>query len=280
MRFRASLLALVIAVAALSCSRAEAPRAAGKGTSAAGTQAAGAQAADTRMVALRAAVAAAALPAEAERALLAKVAAEPERFFSLLERVSALRRADPGLFARADKEVALEPTYEPADLVSLDGTRVAVSRKGHRLRAPAFDALLRMNAAAAAEGVTLLVGSSYRSYAYQKQVFDREVAASGEAEAARTTARPGRSQHQLGTAVDFAPISADFAGTKAGRWVAARAGAFGFSRSYPEGMESVTGYIPESWHWRYIGADAVALQDLCFGGVQHYLLKFLQVWPE
>lgn len=233
-----------------------------------------------RFTALKTALAAAAIPADLAASVLEKARAKPEPFFALLAAISRQRKADPQRFARADKEVALDPSYEPADLVSLDGTAISVSRKGHRLRAPAFEALSKMSAAAAAGGVTLLVGSSYRSYAYQKQVFERDVAESGEASASRSTARPGRSQHQLGTAVDFAPISASFAATKAGQWVAARAGAYGFSRSYPEGMESVTGYIPESWHFRYLGTEAVALQDGWFGGVQHYLLKFLQAWPE
>ncbi|MCE1197115.1 D-alanyl-D-alanine carboxypeptidase family protein, partial [bacterium] len=83
------------------------------------------------------------------------------------------------------------------------------------------------------------------------------------------------SQHQLGTAADFGSITDEFAGTAAGKWVAANAGRFGFSLSFPKGLEPVTGYLWESWHFRYIGKEAAALQEEYFGGVQHYLIVFL-----
>ena len=68
---------------------------------------------------------------------------------------------------------------------------------------------------------------------------------------------------------------AAFASTKAGRWAAANAGRFGFSLSYPKGLSGVTGYDSEGWHFRFIGSDAVALQDEFFSGVQQYLFLFL-----
>jgi D-alanyl-D-alanine carboxypeptidase len=39
-------------------------------------------------------------------------------------------------------------------------------------------------------------------------------------------------------------------------------------------MEAVTGYGWESWHWRWIGTDAVMMQNRYFGGVQQLLLEF------
>lgn len=235
---------------------------------------------ETRLAALKAAFAAAALPPELASASMEKIRAAPQPFFQLLDAVSAQRRADPMLFARADKESVLAAGYEPSDLVSLDGKGLSVSRKGHQLRPAALEALKAMDAAARASDVTLLVSSTYRSYAYQKEVFARDAAQVGEVQAELEVARPGRSQHQLGLALDFGPISDAFAATAAGRWTASNAGGFGFSRSYPEGMQAVTGYRPESWHFRFIGKDAVALQDGWFGGFQHHLLKFLQAWPE
>jgi D-alanyl-D-alanine carboxypeptidase len=188
--------------------------------------------------------------------------------------------ADPLILMRVDKQKALSETFEPADLASLDGSGVSVSRPGHRLRAAALKALLLMNRAARKDEVTLLVGSAYRSYAYQAQVFARNVKESGQAEAERVSALPGHSQHQLGTALDFAPIDESFARTKASRWLIANARRFGFSLSFPKGMESVTGYIEESWHYRYIGVAAAALEGEYFGGVQQYLLLFLENYKE
>jgi D-alanyl-D-alanine carboxypeptidase len=133
-----------------------------------------------------------------------------------------------------------------------------------------------MDSAARSDGVTLLVASTYRSYAYQAEVWDRSVKEDGLAQTEASVARPGHSQHQLGTALDFGPISDAFAETKASLWLTANARRFGFSLSYPKGMTGVTGYRWESWHYRYIGKAAAALEGEYFGGVQQYLLMFLE----
>jgi D-alanyl-D-alanine carboxypeptidase len=223
-----------------------------------------------------AALAAARIPDEAKASIRAKIDAEPEAFRSLLSEAQAERSADPMLLRRVDKARALPKGYAPSDLTRLDGTGLSVSRPGHRLRAPAYRALKAMDQAARSSGITLLVSSTYRSYEYQVEVWNRTVAAEGEAEAEASVAPPGKSQHQLGTAVDFGSITDAFAGTKAGRWLAANAVRFGFTLSYPEGMSRITGYKWESWHYRYIGKAAAELQERYFGGMQQYLLLFFE----
>lgn len=180
------------------------------------------------------------------------------------------------LLFRVDKAKALPDRYTPADLVSLGAAGLSLSRDGHRLRRAAFHALVALDAAARAENVILLVASSYRSFDYQVEVWNRSVAAEGEIETAASVARPGHSQHQLGTALDFGSITDAFADTKASRWLASNAARFGFSLSYPRGMSEITGYKWESWHYRYIGKAAAALAADYFGGVQQYLLMFLE----
>jgi D-alanyl-D-alanine carboxypeptidase len=207
-----------------------------------------------------------------------KIAANPRRFFELLDKAMEAGARDSYLLRRVDKTHGLSPEYIPADLVNLDGTGLSVSRPGHSLRKEAFEAMRRMDKAAREAGLTLLVSSSYRSYEYQKTTFGRAVAEMGEKEAARVSARPGMSQHQLGMAVDFGSISDDFAATKASAWLEKNAGNFGFSLSYPRGMETITGYMWESWHYRYIGLDAAALQVEFFGNIQHYLLRFIELF--
>lgn len=220
-------------------------------------------------------VAASGMEPTAAAAVNKRIEASPERFFALIDAIQVEMAADPFLLTRADKQKGLASGYEPGDLVVLDNTGLSLSRPGHRLRKPALDALKAMDKAARADGITIVVSSAYRSYAYQKDLFARNVAEMGEKEAARVSAVPGASQHQLGTAADFGSITDDFAKTEAGRWMKANAGRFGFSLSYPEGMESVTGYVWESWHYRFIGETAVALQDEYFEGVQHRLMLFL-----
>jgi D-alanyl-D-alanine carboxypeptidase len=234
----------------------------------------GASGTDLRTI--HSALAAAGLPSVTRAKIQARIDADPVRFRRLLSVALADRKADPLLFHPVDKMKALPEDYAPIDLVSLEGTDLSVSRAGHRLRMAAFLALKSMNTAARAEGVTLLISSSYRSAAYQAEVWDRVVKAEGEAEAAASTARPGHSQHQLGTTIDFGSITDAFAQTKASRWLVANARRYGFSLSFPEGMSATTGYKWESWHYRYIGVPAAAMEGEYFSGIQRDLLLFLE----
>lgn len=164
------------------------------------------------------------------------------------------------LLVLINKHIRLPETYEPADLVPIDG-KIAVTRLGMRLRAGAADALAQMAAAAKNEGANLIVTSAYRSYWEQQATFSHWAKVAGLTAAENFSARPGHSQHQLGTAVDFTSesvgrnLTADFAKVGEGSWLAKNAYEFGFVLSYPQGKEAVTGYIYEPWHYRYIGVE-------------------------
>jgi D-alanyl-D-alanine carboxypeptidase len=216
-----------------------------------------------------------ALPPDAAAAVLARIDKAPEDFQRLLAAAQEEGRADPMLLYLVDKARALPDRYAPPDLVGLDGTGLTVSRAGHKLRKSAFSALKSMDAAARADGVTLEVSSSYRSYDYQVEVFARNVKELGRSQAEMVSAMPGHSQHQLGTAIDFGSITEAFADTKASRWLSANARRFGFTLSFPKGLTSVTGYAWESWHYRYVGKAAAALEGEFFAGIQEYMLTFL-----
>jgi len=80
-----------------------------------------------------------------------------------------------------------------------------------------------------------------------------------------SSARPGHSEHQLGTAIDLRSYSGppaweleDWAATPEGAWVAANAHIYGFVMSYPKGMSDVTCYVYEPWHYRYVGRETAA----------------------
>ena len=222
-------------------------------------------------------------PASIPREIIAKINESKAMF---LEELDALLSSDSeGLLLLVDKAHFLPASYVPADLVSLSdaaaqGRSYTVSRDGLSLRQVAESALEKMAAAARQDGVTLLASSTYRSYEYQVTVYNRIVAEIGREEADRESARPGASQHQLGTVVDFGSITDDFAETRAGRWLDENAHLFGWSLSFPQGYEAVTGYRWECWHYRYLGASALELQRKWFGNVQQYMLEFIYAWRE
>jgi D-alanyl-D-alanine carboxypeptidase len=160
-------------------------------------------------------------------------------------------------------------------MVYLDDYPFTVSREGLLLRKIVIPDLMAMNEAAQNDGVVLQLSSAFRSYEYQKDVYERNVKQLGKDQADRESAQPGKSQHQLGTTVDFGSITDAFALSPAGIWLADNAWRFGFSLSYPEGLEWLTGYKYESWHFRYLTRAGAALEKEFFSSIQHYLLTFL-----
>ncbi len=215
------------------------------------------------------------IPAEMVRALNEG----RESFVPALERAIA---ADAGGFlVLVDKGHLLSADYAPSDLVPVGPGRSYVpGREGLSLRREAEAALERMAGAARADGVTLVVSSTYRSWEYQKKVYERNVRELGRETADRESAMPGASQHQLGAAVDFGSITDAFAGTKAGKWLVENAYKYGWSLSFPDGYEAVTGFRWESWHYRYVGVEAAALQRDWFGDVQQYMIEFVDAWKR
>jgi len=149
-------------------------------------------------------------------------------------------------------------SYAPPDLVS---TADAGLNGGYLVRSVVRDRLRAMATAARNAGAPLAVQSAYRSYATQESAFAAEVRRVGYGRAVKQSARPGHSEHQLGTTIDFRSYGnttpawnyTDWGTTKAGTWLKANAWRYGFVMSYPKGKTTVTCYIYEPWHYRYVG---------------------------
>ncbi|MDD2371602.1 MAG: D-alanyl-D-alanine carboxypeptidase family protein [Firmicutes bacterium] len=137
-----------------------------------------------------------------------------------------------------NKTYALPSTYNPG------------------LSATTTSAFNTMKTAAAKDGINLFIVSGYRSYSYQAGLYNRYVERSGQAEADRYSARPGHSEHQTGLAIDLNSADSSFAGTKEAIWLANNSYKYGFIVRYPKGKESVTGYMYEPWHMRFLGVES------------------------
>jgi len=163
--------------------------------------------------------------------------------------------------APVDKDHSLPSTYTPdVEATGLSG--------GGSLTPKAAQALRDLFSAATADGLSMYVRSAYRSYQTQVATFEKWVGvemANGlsrtEAEAKANTysARPGQSEHQLGTTTDLLCSGQDFDNSPCNeevwQWLADNADSFGFALSYPEGKDDNTGYTSEPWHYRYIGVN-------------------------
>ncbi len=221
-------------------------------------------------------------PAEyAEEIESIKVAIDANKLDFYKELEAVITADTEGYLFLIDRTHVVATDYEPEGLITLvKNDSYPVNKSGMQLRASVEAELRIMADAAKAEGLTLLVSSAYRTYDYQKMLYERNVKQMGKEAADRESAPPGTSQHHLGTAIDFGSIEDSYAETKPGKWLAAHAAEYGFSLSFPEGYEPVTGYRWECWHYRYIGKPAVALQQKWFHDVQQYMMEFVHCYKN
>lgn len=105
---------------------------------------------------------------------------------------------------------------------------------GESLRTDAAGAFQKMIAAAREEGIFLWANSGYRTVAQQRRLYRRFRRGKGP-----KAARPGRSNHHRGIAVDI-PVGGDESSDNY-HWLATHACRFGFLRTVPT----------EPWHWEF-----------------------------
>lgn len=149
--------------------------------------------------------------------------------------------------------------YIPRNLVLLKNY-APTSSEGMCLNASAAKRLQEMLAVMRQEDLRVIITSAFRSADYQTHLHDNsESTRDPVTNPFPSVAIPGRSEHQLGMAIDMVALPtyklADFKNTPEYAWLSENAWRYGFIQSYPAGKESITGYIAEPWHWRYVGLE-------------------------
>ena len=165
-----------------------------------------------------------------------------------------------------NKVFALPEDYIPGDLVRPDVEFSFGNQDIEKsyMRQEAASALEKMFADAKSQDIHLFAVSGYRSYQRQDDNFHNKVNKIGEEAAAKIVAYPGNSEHQTGLAMDISSQSANFklteqfGETPEGKWLMENAHRFGYILRYPKGLETITGYNYEPWHYRYVGLKAAA----------------------
>lgn len=161
----------------------------------------------------------------------------------------------------------LTEDYVPENLQTVDKK---YSSKTLQLVDYAKEAFEELSEAASKENYTVLAMSSYRSYQYQYNLYNRYVNTDGIEAADTYSARPGYSEHQTGLAVDVYNGKEDFTNfekTKEYNWMQDNAYKFGFILRFPKDKVLETGYQYESWHYRYVGKEIAKYihdNNLCF----------------
>lgn len=161
-----------------------------------------------------------------------------------------------------NKEYTLPESYVPENLVIPDVNFFGTNTGGkNMLREEAATALEKMFDDASDEGISLYGVSGYRSYARQKEIYEKNVRLRGSKSTNKVSASPGHSEHQTGLAIDISSkslgenLTDEFADTPEGKWVAKNCYRYGFIVRYPKGAEKITGYSYEPWHIRYVGTE-------------------------
>lgn len=147
------------------------------------------------------------------------------------QRATGTTRTTPGATNRATDRVPYRNGRIPANALTDVGG-------GHRMYGNAARAYKDMTTAARRDGVNIRLTDSYRSYAQQVDVARRKGIYGVRQPNGRLglAARPGTSNHGLGSAVD---VNLE-ASPGAGAWLRANASRYGF-RTIPR----------EPWHWEY-----------------------------
>ncbi len=157
-----------------------------------------------------------------------------------------------------DKFNPLPLSYSPDDLVELDQKwNFHASDYPKHLHSEAAEALDNMLQEAEEQGLHLRVFSAFRSSEKQRTLYLNAIEKQGLKQ--EWVAKPGHSEHQLGTTVDLCnpnPRSVGhqiFGRSEEGQWLQAHAEQFGFKQSYTQDNVRFTGYKSEPWHYRYLG---------------------------
>lgn len=154
-----------------------------------------------------------------------------------------------------NKHNYLKEDYVPENLKSLSSTYALSNMKMVEEAANAFESLSKN---ASKENYKIIAMSTYRSYEYQVDLYNKYVKSDGKDAADTYSGRPGNSEHQTGLAVDVynqTETYTNFEKTEEYDWMQENAYKYGFILRFPKDKENETGYEFESWHYRYVGKD-------------------------
>ena len=205
-----------------------------------------------------------------------------KKTFSLLysedaKQVTVTPTPDPNAMPMlVNRDHPIDESYQPRDLVKLKNVipSSVATVKGSDIEGDrtAVNAMIEMFKDAHAEGIDdWQISAGYRSYKYQKKLFDNSVQdfrnqgfsqANAVSATRQTVADPGTSEHHTGLAFDITVPGTIFKGTPEQIWLHKHCWDYGFVIRYQEDKESITGYLAECWHIRYVGLPhSITMRD-------------------
>ncbi len=153
----------------------------------------------------------------------------------------------------------LDANYIPDNLFKIDKR---YSNDSKYVKNEVKEAFEKLSSDAQKLNLSIICVSAYRSYDYQKELFNYYTDKYGEDYALMASAKPGHSEHQTGLSIDVMGSNMDynlFVESIEYEWMKNNAHKYGFILRYPAGKELITGFKFEPWHYRYVGIDAAKI---------------------
>ena len=188
-----------------------------------------------------------------------------------------------------NRENKLDKNFAPTDLVEIadviPSDVLKVKYKGTRANRVATEALYRMLEDAIEEGIgDWQVSSAYRGYSDQQALVDQSVADYKKknpdwsrnrclSATYQTVAPAGTSEHMTGLAFDITVPGVSFTGTKQQKWLHEHCYEYGFVVRFTEEKQKITGFLAESWHFRYVGVQAAQVMTYNNWCLEEYVEK-------
>ena len=189
--------------------------------------------------------------------------------------LSADQAPKPDFLILVNRQHKLGKNDAPPDLVTIENVLsadiVKVKYSGTKADRTATEALGQMLSAAIADGVSnFQISSAYRTYSEQQKLVDNSVAKYRKnnpdwsrdrclSATYNTVAPAGTSEHQTGLAFDITVPGVSFTGTQQQKWLHAHCAEYGFIVRFTAEKQKLTGFVAESWHFRYVGQEAAAV---------------------
>ena len=156
-----------------------------------------------------------------------------------------------------NKYYKLDSKYVPKDLVKIDyeytsGLDIYANKE-------AVEHFIRLSIDASLLNLNIKTMSAYRTYEYQKNLYEKYLNIDEVSVVDTYSARAGHSEHQTGLAFDVYNVKKsyeEFGSTNEYKWLKDNAYRYGFILRYQKQKEYITGYKFEPWHIRYVGIDA------------------------
>lgn len=150
--------------------------------------------------------------------------------------------------------------YVPNNLVDIESEYCI--NNNQKLIKEAYDAYKEMVVSARNENIDFYISTAYRSFEFQSTLYNNYLKNDPQEVVDSYSSRPGYSDHQIGLSCDIRTKDktfSDFTDTLEAKWLKDNAYKYGFIMRYPEGKDNITGYISESWHYRYVGKTAAKI---------------------